>query len=102
VIQKGTTWWEVLHRYGKHDCTKIESIDAFLQVDKCKWDARYYHFDDDPIYDTENDEHEIAEFWPYEQPSFHITGTTIFTGAEWEFPHSRFNRSYSIMDILNQ
>jgi hypothetical protein len=44
----------------KHDCTEIESIDAFLQVDRCKWDASYYHFDDDPIYDTENDEHEIA------------------------------------------
>jgi hypothetical protein len=72
VIQKGTTWWAVLHQNRKHDCTEIESIDAFLQVDRCKWDIGYYHFDGDPIYDTENDEREIAEFWPYEQPSLAI------------------------------
>jgi hypothetical protein len=40
----------------EHDCTEIENIDAFLQFDRCKWDTSYYHFDDDPIYDTENDE----------------------------------------------
>lgn len=34
----------------KHDCIEIESIDAFFQVEKCKWDARCHHFDDDPIH----------------------------------------------------
>jgi hypothetical protein len=43
---------------------EIESTDAFLPVHRCKWDVSYYHFDDDPIYDTKNDEREIVGFGP--------------------------------------
>jgi hypothetical protein len=57
---------------GKQDYTETKSIDAFLQVDICKWDTCYYHFDGDPIYDTKNDESEITEFCPYEQPNLAI------------------------------
>jgi len=63
--------WEVLPN-KKHDYTHIESIDAFLQVKKWKWDESYYHFDYDPTYDTENDDREIVDFWPYHQPSVAI------------------------------
>jgi hypothetical protein len=63
-------------QYGKHNGMETNIIDAFLCLDRCKWDASNYYFDNYTIYDIENNEHEIAEFWPHEKPSlatsFHI------------------------------
>ena len=60
------------------DYEETESIGAFIQVDRCEWDTRYFYFDNDPIYDKENDEYEMAKFWPCVQPKYSMIQPQIY------------------------
>lgn len=48
---------------------ELESIDAFIHLDECKWGLSYYFFINGPLYDTNTEGCQIAKCWPREQPS---------------------------------
>jgi hypothetical protein len=55
----------------EHDDHEIENIDDFFHIERHRWDMHCFHFDGDPIYDTDDDGSrvKIANFWSYGQPN---------------------------------
>jgi hypothetical protein len=50
-----------------------ENIDDFLHIGRHKWDMGFFHFDGNPIYDTDDYSRvKSAKLFPLEQPSFSL------------------------------